>query len=141
MTLGRVGAALLAWLSASMLALAAGAVWMVPIMLRGVALPWLALPLGWLLGLAIRQWVRRPGRLAALLAGYALLLAAFYLRCLLVAANLAGMMGIGLADALRQAGPGLLMQLAWRALAPTELAIYLLGAVLAAATAARRAAR
>jgi len=141
MMLGRVAAAVLAWLSASMLALAGGAVWMVPIVLRGAALPWLALPLGWLLGLAIRRWVRRPGRLAAALAGYALLLAAFYLRCLLVAATLAGMMGIGLADALRQAGPGLLAQLAWQGLAPAELLIYLLGALLAAATAWRGAAR
>jgi vitamin B12 transport system permease protein len=141
MTLGRMGAALLAWLSASMLGLAAGAIWMVPTMLRGAALPWLALPLGWLLGLAIRRWVRRAGLPAAVLASYALLLAAFYLHCLMVGANLAGMTGIDLTDALRQAGPRLLAQLAWMALLPTELLIYLLGAVLAAATAWRRPVR
>ncbi|MET0331036.1 MAG: hypothetical protein ABW154_06350 [Dyella sp.] len=141
MTLGRMGAALLAWLSASMLGLAAGAVWMVPTMLHGAALPWLALPLGWLLGLAIRHWVGRAGLPAAVLASYALLLAALYLRCLAVGANLAGMTGIGLTDALRQAGPNLLVQLAWMAMAPTERGIYLLGATLAAATAWQRPVR
>jgi vitamin B12 transport system permease protein len=103
---------LFAVLSAVMLGLAAGAVWMVPTLYLQQAMPWLALPAGWLLGKATRHWVRSAGGTAALLAALATLIAAFYVNLLMAGARIAGLMGLGLIDALRTAGFDLLLQLA-----------------------------
>ena len=107
-----VAAVLFAALSALMLGLAAGAVWMLPTFFLGMRIPWLALPAGWLLASAITRWVYPRGKLAAALAALATLLAAGYVGVLIQAAMLAGMLGIGLLDALRQAGLGMLLALA-----------------------------
>jgi vitamin B12 transport system permease protein len=126
-----------ALLSAAMLGLAAGAIWMVATLYLRQPVPWLALPIGILLAWAIRHGVRAPGVAAALLAGLATALAAVYLCMLLAAANIAGDMGLGLIDALRTSGAGMLWQLAHLALTPVNLAWFIAGSVLSALIALR----
>lgn len=114
---------------------AAGAVWMVPCMMFGRALPSLVLPAGWLLGLVVRRWLRFDGVLGATLAALATLVAAAYTACLVVAATISGMMGVGFVQAIADAGPGMLLGLARIAQGPSELGLYVAGALLAAITA------
>jgi vitamin B12 transport system permease protein len=129
---------LFAAFSAAMLGLAAGAVWMLPTMALQRPLPILALAAGWLLALAVRAWVRPPGHVAAALAAGATVLAAIYVDALTAAARIAGAMGIGLLDALREAGPSMLLALARLAVRPADTALTLAGALLAAWVASRR---
>jgi len=128
---------LFAAVSAVMLGLAAGAVWMVPTLYLQRPLPWLAVVVGWLLGKAIRHWVRPPGPGAALLAAMAALTAALYVNLLTAAARIAGLMGLGLVDTLRTAGFGLLLQLAELGSMPTDDIWYAIGMGLAALAAGR----
>jgi len=128
---------LFALFSAVMLGLAAGAVWMVPTLYMQRPLPWLAIIAGWLLGKAVRSWVRPPGVAAALLAALAMLTGAVYVNLLTAAARIAGSMGLGLVDTLRTAGPGLLVQLAGLANAPADNAWYAAGLGIAALVAGR----
>jgi hypothetical protein len=137
MTARALSGLLFSVLCAAMFGLAAGAMWMVPTMYFGRTLPWLAIPIGWLLGLAIRKWLRGPGALSAGMAALATVLAASYTKCLVVAANIAGMMGMGFADAMHEAGAGMLLTLARMSLTVYEACIYLLAAILAAAVAWR----
>ena len=97
-------------ISAAMLGLATGALWMLPTTYLRSSLPWLAVPLGALLGWAIAHWVL-PRRGAALLAALATLLAAAYVSVLIAAARLAGNMDMGLVEAMRIAGAGMLWSL------------------------------
>ncbi|WP_267223601.1 hypothetical protein [Dyella silvae] len=128
---------LFAAFSAVMLGMAAGAVWMVPTLYLQQAMPWLALPAGWLLGKAIRRWVRPAGSNAALLAALATLTAAFYVNLLMAGARIAGLMGLGLVDALRTAGFDLLLQLAELAQGSMDDVFYVLGMGIAAFVAMR----
>lgn len=93
-------------LCATTFGFAVGAVWMVPQMMFGRALPALVLPAGWVLGVVVRRWLRFQGLAGGLLAAGATLLAAAYTACLVAAATIAGMMGMGLADTLSDARPG-----------------------------------
>lgn len=127
--------------SAAMLGLAAGAVWMLPTMQLQRPLAWLALPVGWLLALAIRAWVRPHGALAAVAAALAAVLAAAYVTVLTAAARVAGLMGLGLLQAMREAGAGMLLQLARLSLSPVQLVWFVAGALLAAWCAWRRPGR
>lgn len=126
-------------LSAVMLGLAAGAVWMVPTLYLQRPLPWLAIPIGWLLGKAVRHWVREAGPYAAVLAALAALTGALYVNLLTAAARIAGLMGLGLIDAMRTAGFRLLLQLAELGSVTTDDVWYVLGMGLAALTAGRLA--
>jgi hypothetical protein len=126
-----VGAAF-ALFSAAMLGLAAGAVWMLPTMQLQRPLAWLALPIGWLLALAVRAWIRPHGRLAGLAAAIATVLAAAYVTLLTAAARVAGLMGLGLLQAMRESGSGMLLQLARLSLSPIQLAWFAAGVLLAA---------
>lgn len=137
----RLIAPLFAAFSAAMLGLAAGAVWMLPTMALRRPLPALALVAGWLLALAVRSWVRPAGRMAAVLAAGATVLAAIYVEVLTAAARIAGSMGIGLLDALREAGPAMLLALAQMAARPADIGFTLAGALLAAWMASRRPAQ
>ena len=128
---------LFALISALMLGLAAGAVWMVPTLYLQRPLPWLALPIGWLLGKAMRNWVRPAGASAALFAALATLTAALYVNLLTAAARIAGLMGLGLIDSLRTAGLGLLLQLAELGGGAGDDVWYVIGIGLAAVTAGR----
>ncbi|MDE2307783.1 MAG: hypothetical protein KGJ97_05760 [Xanthomonadaceae bacterium] len=123
--------------SAAMLGLAAGALWMVATLYLRQLLPWLAVPVGALLAWTIRQVVLRPGIGAAVLAALATALAALYMNLLLAATRIAGEMGMGLIDAMRTAGAGMLWQLARLALTPVAAGWFVTGIVLAAAIAAR----
>jgi vitamin B12 transport system permease protein len=127
-----LASSLLALLSIAMLGLAAGAVWMLPTMYTGQSLPWLALPLGWLLGRAIRSWIRHASWSAALLAIIATALAATYVSMLTAGAHLAWNMGIDFTDALRTAGGGMLFQVARLTMAPSDIAWFAAGCALAA---------
>ncbi|OOG45669.1 hypothetical protein [Rhodanobacter sp. C01] len=118
--------------STAMLGLAAGAIWMVVTLYLGHPLPWLALLIGALLAWAIRHGVRRPGTAAAVLAALATALAAVYVNMLIAAVQIAGNMGMGLIDALRTAGFGMLWQLARLALVRADLVWTGLAMLLAA---------
>ena len=106
---------------AVMLRLAAGAVWMVATLYVGRPLPWLAMPAGVLLALTIRLGVRPAGIGAALLAACATVLAALYVNLLIAGVLIAGSMGLGLIEALRTAGFGMLWQLTRLALSPADI--------------------
>ena len=129
--------ALFALISAVMLGLAAGAVWMVPTLYLQRPLPWLALPIGWLLGKTVRSWVRPAGGHAALLAALATCTAAIYVNLLTAAARIAGLMGMGLIDAMRTAGLRLLLELATLGQAATDNVWFVIGVAVAALTALR----
>lgn len=118
--------------SAAMLGLAAGAVWMVAALYLRHPLPWLALPIGALLAWTIRACVRPAGTGAALLSAGATLLAALYVNMLIAGVLIAGNMGMGLIEAMRTAGAGMLWQLARMALSPADMACAVLGMLLAA---------
>ncbi|MGO4702093.1 hypothetical protein [Dyella sp. 2RAB6] len=124
--------AVFALVSAVMLGLAFGAVWMLPTLFFSHVMPWLALLIGWLLGSLIRGWVRPEPRGAAVLAALATLLACGYVCLLTAAARVAGLMGLGLVDAIRTAGFGLLMDLVRLNLAATDLVWFALGVALSA---------
>ncbi|WP_430390996.1 hypothetical protein [Dyella sp. 20L07] len=126
-----------ALISAVMLGLAAGAAWMVPTLYLQRPLPWLALLIGWLLGKAMRNWVRPAGVGSALLAALATLFAALYVNLLTAGARIAGLMGLGLVDSLRTAGVGLLLQLAELGSNPVDDVWYVIGMGLAAVAAGR----
>jgi len=136
-----VAGSVLALFSAAMLGLAAGAVWMLPTMQLQRPLAWLAVPVGWLLALAVRAWVRPSGTLAAVAAALATVLAAAYVTALTAAARVAGLMGLGLLQAMREAGVGMLLQLARLSLSPVQLVWFAAGALLAAWCAWRRPGR
>ncbi|MGN6093991.1 MAG: hypothetical protein ACTHOL_16705 [Luteibacter jiangsuensis] len=117
---------------AAMFGFAVGAVWMLPSMMFGRALPALVLPAGWVLGIVTRRWLGFRGMAGALLAAGATLLAAAYTACLVAAATIAGMMGIGLAQAMSDAGPAMLVALARLAQGPGDILLAFAGAALAA---------
>jgi len=119
-------------LGAVLFGFAAGATWMVPSMMFGRALPALALPVGWALGFVVRRWLKFERVRGALLAAGATLLASLYVGCLVAAATIAGMMGVGFAQAIADAGPGMLIALARLAQGPADVALYVGGALLAA---------
>jgi vitamin B12 transport system permease protein len=75
---------------------------------------------------------------AAALAAGATVLAAAYVSVLTAAARIAGSMGIGLLDALREAGLAMLLALAQLAVRPIDIICTLGGALLAAWLASRR---
>lgn len=126
---------LLGLLGAVLFGLAAGAIWMVPCMMFGRALPALVLPVGWILGVVMRRWMKIPGLAGALLAAGATLLAAAYTSCLVAAATIAGMMGVGFGQAIADAGAAMLVELARLAVGPGDWALFVTGALIAALTA------
>lgn len=132
LTARRAIGALFALFSAAMLGLAAGAVWMLPTMQLQRPLAWLALPIGWLLARAVRAWIRPAGALAATAAAIATALAAAYVTVLTAAARVAGLMGLGLLQAMRESGLGMLLQLARLSLSPAPLGWFVAGALVAA---------
>jgi hypothetical protein len=129
---------LFAAFSAVMLGLAAGAAWMVPTLYSQRAMPWLALPIGWLLGKAVRHWVRPAGSQAAVLAAFATFVAVLYVNVLMAAVRIAGLMGLGLVDAMRTAGIQLLLQLAELGSTPTDDIWFLTGMGISAFIAMRQ---
>ena len=123
---------LFAMFSALMLGLAAGAVWMVLALYSRHPLPWLVVPIGVLLAWTIRGAVQRAGLGAMLLAAAATALAAIYVNMLFAGAMIAGNMGLGIVDALRTAGIGMLWQLAHMAITPADILWTSFGMLLAA---------
>lgn len=128
-------AALFALLSAAMIGLAAGAIWMLLEAATHRQMMWLAVPMGVLIGLSSRAGVSHSRWAAPLLAALAAGLALFYLQVLGSAMDLAGMFGLSFARALQQAGPDMLVQLACLRLHGALLAWMLAGMAVAAASA------
>ncbi|QWT18456.1 hypothetical protein KPL74_11955 [Bacillus sp. NP157] len=128
----RLTSAVSGLLGAVLFGFAAGALWMVPSMMFSRPLPALALPVGWLLGSVVRRWLRFEGPVGAVLAAFCTLLAAVYVCCLVAAATISGMMGVGFGQAIADAGPGMLLSLARLAQGPADLGLYIAGALLAA---------
>ena len=124
--------ALFALVSAVMLGLAFGAVWMVPTLFFQHVLPWLALAVGWVLGSMIRGWVRPEPGGAALLAALATALACAYVGILTAGARIAGLLGMGLVEAMKQAGTGLLFDLMRLNLNGADMAWFVAGSALSA---------
>lgn len=122
---------------AVMLGLAAGAVWLVPTAYLHRPLPWFAVPAGWLLGIAIRQWVHNKKWNAALLAVLATVVASVYIRVLITAANISAMTDYGLVDAARIAGLSMLLDFTRLAVSKLDIAWSLVGVIVAAVTAMR----
>lgn len=120
--------------SAAMIALAAGALWMVATAYFQRDLAWLSVPMGALLGWAMRASVTRTPSFAAVLSAAATVLAALYMLALRAGMQIAGLMGVSYADALRQSGPGMLFDIARQNLAPMYPAL-ITGAIVAAAVA------
>ena len=116
---------------AVMLGLAAGAIWLVAILAMRQPLPWLALPVGLVLALAIRAWVHRSRNGAAALAVLATATACIYVRLLIAAVNVAGMVGYGLSETMRMAGAEMLLQLAWMGLSKQTVAWFIAGMMVA----------
>jgi vitamin B12 transport system permease protein len=137
MSVHSVFRAVFALVCAAMLGLAAGAVWMVAALYAGHATSWLALPFAVVLAWTIRHWVQSPGRYAAVLAALAALLAALYVNVLMAGALVAANMGMGIVDALRTAGAGMLLQLARMGFSAADAGWYLVAAGLAAVLASR----
>jgi hypothetical protein len=133
-----VGNLAVAFFCATLFGFAVGAAWMVPSMMFGRPLPVLALPLGWMLGVAVRRWLGVAGAPGALLAAWATALACTYTACLVAAARIASVMGIGFGDAISEAGAGMLLSLARLAQGPADLLAYGAGILLGAAAAAVR---
>jgi vitamin B12 transport system permease protein len=122
---------------AVMLGLAAGAVWLLPTAFLHRPLPWLALPAGWLLGIAMRQWVHGNRWNAALLAAFATVVAGAYIRVLIALVNLAAMVGYGLMQAAHTAGLSMLLEFARFGTSASDVAWTMAGALVAIATAVR----
>ncbi|GLQ50117.1 hypothetical protein ACFFJT_11420 [Dyella flava] len=127
-----------ALLCSVMLGLAAGAVWLLPTVVMHRPLPWLAVPAGWLLAIAVRQWVQGRGWHAALLAALATVIASFYIRVLISAVNISLMTGYGLVETMRTAGLSMLLDFARISLRPLDMAWCAVGVVIAIVTALRR---
>jgi vitamin B12 transport system permease protein len=122
---------------AVMLGLAAGAVWLLPIVFFHRPLPWLAVPVGWLLALAMRQWVHGNRWNAAVLAGLASAIAGAYIRVLVAAVNISAMMGYALGQTMRIAGVSMLLDFARFATGKLDVAWAVAGVAVAVLTALR----
>lgn len=120
-----------------MLGLAAGAVWLVPTVYLHRPLPWLAVPAGWVLAMAIRQWVHGRRGHAALLAALATAVSSVYIHVLISAVNISAMMGYGLVDAMRTAGWWMLLDFARLSMRPLDIGWMLVGMVVAILSALR----
>lgn len=124
---------LIATFGTLMLALAAGALWL----LVCLAMPrldpqtWPALPLALVIGTMVRGWMVQARRHAAWLAVVALLVAAAYMRVLLMASDLAGSFGMGFMQAVQHAGPSMLLHLAWLSVSPLDVMVYAVSALAA----------
>jgi vitamin B12 transport system permease protein len=115
-----------------MIGLAAGAVWLVPTILMSKLMPWLAVPIGWILGRIVRGWVNPGGRTgAAVLAAIAMIIASGYLAILVAGARIAGSLGLGFFDTLHVAGVALLTDIARMTVTGGDIVWYLAGTVLA----------
>jgi hypothetical protein len=140
MTVRQIVGECFALFCAVMLGLAAGAVWLLPTVFLQRPLPWLAVPAGWLLAMAIRQWVQGRRWHAALLAALATAIASLYIRVLISAVNISAMMGYGLIESMHTAGLSMLLDFARIGMSPLDIGWTVAGMV-AAVIRARRAPR
>lgn len=129
--------AVIALVCAAAMALALGAVWLAVSLRIPSASWWFALPLGALMGAAVSTWVTRVRLAAMLLAAGGTLLAAVYMKCLLVGLQLAAVMGLPYLHTLRRAGADMLLALARASVDPRLVAACIVGMLLALIVAAR----
>jgi len=141
MILQRAMGELFALICAVMLGLAAGAIWLVPVVMMRHPLPELAVLAGWILAFAIRQWVHGRKWNVVLLAWLATALACAYVRVLAVATDISGMMGYGLAEVMRTAGYAMLLDLARMGLTPRDFIWDVAGLIVATIVGLRTSSR
>jgi hypothetical protein len=144
MTVRQIVGECFALFCAVMLGLAAGAVWLLPTVFLHRPLPWLAVPAGWLLAIAVCQWVQGRSWHAALLAALATAIASIYIRVLISAVNISAMMGYGLIESMHTAGLPMLLDFARIGIGPLDIGWAVAGivaAVIRALRAPRRAMR
>lgn len=119
-------------LGALSMGVAAGVLWMFITLYLRQPTAWLALPVGALVAWLLRTGIYKSGFTCAGLAVLATAVAALSLNALLAGVRIAGAMGLDMIDAMQTAGSGLLWHLARLSAAPTDLAWYACGALLAA---------
>jgi hypothetical protein len=144
MTVRQIVGECFALFCAIMLGLAAGAVWLLPTVYLHRPLPWLAVPVGWFLAIAVRQWVHGQRWHAAILATVATVIASIYIHVLISAVNISAMMGYGLVDTMRTAGWPMLLDFARIGVRPLDIgwtAAGVVAAILSALRTTRRATR
>jgi vitamin B12 transport system permease protein len=125
---------------AVMLGLAAGAVWLLPSLFLHRQMPWMAVPIGWLLAHAICQWVHKRAGNAAFHASIATIVATVYVHVLSVATTLWEMTsGYGLTGVIRTAGPSTLLDLARIGINGRDIGWCVCGVIVAAVVAVRLA--
>ncbi len=117
-------------LSAAMIGLAAGAVWMVLSVYTRSELIWLIAPLGVVIGWSVAAGVAGSRWSAAILSALATILAVVYVRMLLAAMQIAGLLGLSFGYALKQAGIGMLWSMAEMSFSSTLLLMLLAGVML-----------
>lgn len=137
MTARTLWSGLLASVTAVTLGLATGAAWMLVALPMDMHAPWLALLVGAVLGWTLRWSVRRPPLQRAMLAVLATTAAALWVSTAFAGVLIGGSMGMGLAESLRAAGPGMLWQLVRLGTSASEVLWNLAGIALAAWIAGR----
>jgi hypothetical protein len=126
---------------AAMLGLAAGAIWLLPTLFLHRQMPWMAVPVGWLLANAICQWVHKRAWNAAFLASIATLVATIYVHVLGAATTLWEMTsGYGLVGVIRTAGIPMLLDLARFGVNARDI-VYCAGGIIVAALVSLRLSR
>ncbi|NII11573.1 hypothetical protein [Oleiagrimonas sp. C23AA] len=121
--------------SAAMIGLAAGAIWMLLSAYMQRGLPWLIILIGLVVGLVTRAAISRSRWLGPLLAALGTAMAYVYLLGLSGAMLLAGTFGMSFGQALRHAGFAMLADIAWFRLGAPQLVLMLIGMAIAAFTA------
>ena len=120
-------------LAALVLGVAMGAAWLVLTLYARHRMSWPALPVGALIGVFFgrRAFLQPSWAGSALAATVATLIAAAMVQVLVVAALLAGSMGLGIGESITTAGVAMLAQLGWSGLGAADLALIGGGVLLA----------
>lgn len=121
-----------------MIALAAGAVWAMIALWFGRPFAALALPLGIVIGFAMRSAGFGGTWLGAAAAALLTLVASAYAQGLIASTTVALAMGFNLLETLKRIGAEFAFAVAWARATPVDLAIFVAGAGIAAVVAGRR---
>lgn len=142
MSLRQVVGECFALFCAVMLGLAGGAIWLLPSLFLHRPMPYLAVLVGWLLALVIRQWVHMRQWNAALLAAVGTVIAMLYVHVLQTATTLWEMTsGYGLIGIIRIMGVPALWDMARIGIGSRDVFWCFAGVVVAVVVALRSAQR
>ncbi|MEO8670985.1 MAG: hypothetical protein ABI411_06695 [Tahibacter sp.] len=132
------GTALFAFATASMVALAAGAVWALIALWAGRPLSTPAIAVAFLVGATLAPHLRLRTAWAAPMAAALTALACVYASCLIATAEVAMMMGLPLRSALGKIGPEMALAVAWSRASTLDLLIFAVATLVAAIVVWRR---